>query len=112
MKVVPCVTQQQAALLDREAANLRAMQQQTQQGRQVTAPYAPALLDVFRQTANGQGMLAMRSVCQGMPGLKVLGPWMLLWTHSTPAMWCPVHATWFSGGDGCQQSFIAACHPG
>ncbi|KAL3151514.1 hypothetical protein ABBQ38_012513 [Trebouxia sp. C0009 RCD-2024] len=62
LKVVPCATQQQAALLDREAANLRAMQQQTQEGRQVTVPYAPALLDVVRQTEGGQGVLAMSLV--------------------------------------------------
>ncbi|KAL3155171.1 Cyclin-dependent kinase 6 [Trebouxia sp. C0010 RCD-2024] len=62
LKVVPCATQQQAALLDREAANLRALQWQSMEGHQVTAPYAPALLDVVQQTAGGQGILAMSLV--------------------------------------------------
>ncbi|KAL3151550.1 hypothetical protein ABBQ38_012545 [Trebouxia sp. C0009 RCD-2024] len=62
LKVVPCTTQQQAALLHREAANLQAMQQQTREGRQVTAAYALALMDVFTQSASGQGMLAMSLV--------------------------------------------------
>ena len=59
LKLVPCATPQQAALLDREAANLRAMQWQTPEGHWVTLPYAPGLLDSVRQTDSGEGMIAM-----------------------------------------------------
>ncbi|KAL3159335.1 serine threonine protein kinase [Trebouxia sp. C0010 RCD-2024] len=62
LKALPCATQQQAALLDREATNLRALQGQSKEGHQVTAPYAPALLDVFQHTATGRGFLAMSLV--------------------------------------------------
>ena len=60
LKVVPGTTQQQKAWLNREAANLQAMQWQTPEGHQATLPYAPALLDLVKQTDIGEGILAMR----------------------------------------------------
>ena len=57
LKVVPCNTVQQRALLDREADNLRALNSQ-----QVAVPYAPVLFD---QYAGGDG-----DICQGTLAMR------------------------------------------
>ena len=64
LKVVPCTTQQQLALLDREADNLRAISWQDEEGRQVSVSYAPALFDQFKDGDSCQGTLAMRWALQ------------------------------------------------
>ena len=64
LKVVPCATEQQSALLDREGANLRAMSWQEEDGRQLSVPYAPTLFDQFKDGDSCQGTLAMRLVLQ------------------------------------------------
>ena len=62
LKVVPSATEQQATLLSREAANLRAMSWQEEEGRQISVPYAPLLFDQFRDGDTRQATLAMRWV--------------------------------------------------
>lgn len=64
LKVVPCTTVEQRALLDREADNLRALSSQ-----QVAVPYAPVLFDlcVSGDGDNCQGTLAMRCVLHAKP---------------------------------------------
>ena len=64
LKIVSCATEQQAALLNREAANLRAMSWQEEEGRQISVPFAPLLFDQFRDGDTRQGTLAMRWVFQ------------------------------------------------
>ena len=60
LKVVPCSTEQQRALLEREAANLRALTRE-EEGRKITATFAPAFYEQFVDVQRGQGILAMRS---------------------------------------------------
>lgn len=67
LKIVPCTTMEQRALLEREAANLRALSSQD-----VAVPYAPTLFDTCISVNDDscQGTLAMRCVCHAKPRLS------------------------------------------
>ena len=65
LKVVPCSTEQQRALLEREAANLRSLVRE--EGRHNSPTFAPLYLDHFTDVQSGQGILAMRSALPLLP---------------------------------------------
>ena len=60
LKVVPCATEEQLGLLNREADNLRTVSWQDEEGRHASLPYAPSLYDQFKDGDSCQGTLAMR----------------------------------------------------
>ena len=88
LKVLPCETEQQRALWDREACNIRAMGWK-EGGCQVAVPYAPVLHNVFEDVQSRQGIIAMRSAMNTVWGhlfVPLSQPARHIVSHIPPAM--------------------------